>query len=219
MMHPTSSRTDHPAHWALIPVKTPAHGKSRLAGVLEHNRRAELVERMLKDVVAAVLDTDYIDRVLVVSPVDPDLPPAVLMVRDQERDLISALDIARRAAVHAGARRLLVLAADLPLLMAVDVEGFIERAHDFDVAIAVDRAGAGTNALWLPAAVPFKFRYGADSARRHRLEARARGLSVASFNLPALNFDIDTRDDLCDLVKISQSCGSRSLACAPGVAL
>jgi 2-phospho-L-lactate guanylyltransferase len=207
-----------PDSWVLIPVKAPVDGKSRLAGVLERRRRADLVERMLHIVVAAALGAKRIERVLVVSPLDPRLPPSVLTVRDQGRGLIPALDIARRAAIHAGARRLLVLPADLALLTAADIDGFTERACGFDVAIASDRAGLGTNALWLPAAVPFKLRFGVDSARRHRVEAQAQRLSFAGFSLPGLAFDVDTREDLFDLANVTRVRRGVLSQCVTGVA-
>jgi 2-phospho-L-lactate guanylyltransferase len=195
-------RRHHLSRWALVPVKAPAYGKSRLASVLEVDRRADLVERMLENVVAAALGAVHIDRVLVVSPVATHVPPSVLAVRDQGLGLIPALDIARRAAIHGGADRLLVLPADLPLVTAADIDGFAERARNADVAVAVDRSGSGTNGLWIPAARRFEFQFGADSARQHRLEARTRSLSFEEFRLPGLDFDIDTSSDLYDFGRL-----------------
>lgn len=184
------------ACWALIPVKAPAHCKSRLAGVLDARRRSELVEVMLARAIAAACAARAIDRVLVVSPGGRPLPAGVAHVRDGGAGLVPALDLARAAARAAGAERLLVLAADLPHISAAAIDRAAVRSAPAEVAVAVDRAGTGTNGLWLPAAEPFTFRFGAGSARQHALEATTRGYSVTTVSDPAFAFDVDTPEDL-----------------------
>jgi 2-phospho-L-lactate/phosphoenolpyruvate guanylyltransferase len=198
--------------WALIPVKAAAQCKSRLADALEPLGRADLVERMLQNVIAAALGARLVDRVSVVTPAARKLSKAVLTVRDEGSGLIPALEIARRAAVNAGARQLLVLPADLPLLTAAVIDGFLEQVSGLDVATALDRTGLGTNALWLRAALPFEFRFGVDSARLHRQEAERLALTVASLSVPSLDFDVDTPNDFHDLTTTTRFANS-----APGL--
>ncbi|NBO75323.1 MAG: 2-phospho-L-lactate guanylyltransferase, partial [Gammaproteobacteria bacterium] len=52
---------------AIVPVRTPGEGKSRLAGVLSVSRRSALVQSMLARVLAALRSARRIDRIVVVT--------------------------------------------------------------------------------------------------------------------------------------------------------
>ena len=64
-----------------------------------------------------------------------------------------------------------------------------------------DRHGTGTNALLLrpPAAIEPSF--GPGSFERHRRAAEAAGVSYSTERLPSLMLDVDTGDDLAELIR------------------
>ncbi len=64
------------------------------------------------------------------------------------------------------------------------------------MAIAPDRAGAGTNALALRPTSAIPFRFGPGSHEAHRRAAEAAGLEVVTVERPGLAFDLDTPADL-----------------------
>jgi 2-phospho-L-lactate guanylyltransferase len=179
---------------ALVPAKTLATAKSRLAPALSDRQRAEIALEMLGRVLAVVHRTAGIDRCLVVSADERALHVAAAHgaggLRKSEIGLNRALEGARASFT---ADDLLVLLSDLPLLTPEDLRAVLES--DAPVVIAPSKDG-GTNALRLrpPDSIPFRF--GRDSARYHRFEAGKRSLAVELVRRDSLAFDVDTPDDL-----------------------
>ena len=192
--------------WIVIPVRSLADGKRRLAPVLGPEERAGLVRRMFLRTLEAALEAG--PPVLVVSP-----DPAVLtLARDRGAtgleeprpvELNHALELSAREAATRGATALLVVSADLPHLEAADLRAMLpppptapSAPADAVVRIAPDEAGIGTNALYVRPPDLLAFEYGETSCRRHVEQARARGARVERVERPGLRFDLDTPDDL-----------------------
>lgn len=193
--------------WALVPIKARAECKGRLRDDLDPSARRALARAMLQHVVDEVLRTRNVDRLIVVSPERDTLPHKTTLVVDQGSDLNAAIRLGRDHALAQGARALLVLAADLPVVTAAEIDAFVALGRRCRVAIATDRAGTGTNALYVGNPEEFEFGFGTNSRRRHEREARRHGIRPAQCVLPGLAADLDTVRDLetCGLV------GSRSL--------
>ncbi|HET8629475.1 MAG TPA: 2-phospho-L-lactate guanylyltransferase [Thermomicrobiales bacterium] len=186
---------------AVVPVKTLAGTKSRLAAALDPGERRALTLATLRDVLAA-LDRPGVAARLVVS-VDPaalDAARTAGALALPERPgggLNAALEQARDREEVGRADALLVVLGDLPLLAGADVSALLALADRPGTAVlAPDRHETGTNALLLrpPAALPFAF--GAGSLARHRALAAARGLAVREYRAPGTALDLDTPDDL-----------------------
>ena len=103
-----------------------------------------------------------------------------------------------------GARSLLVLPGDLPLLsvealdellMAADA-GLVAAAGGPLVAIVPSDAGGGTNALLLRPPDVIAPAFGPGSFEAHLRAAAAAGAAVQVVSDPSLGFDLDTPDDL-----------------------
>lgn len=181
--------------WALIPVKPPGCGKTRLAAALSLQQRDELVGMMLGRVIAATLPVA--DRTIVLGPAHSELPSFV----DAGHGLNAALsDALASIAAREAPGRLLIVAGDLPGLTANEVRR-LAMLPAGTIGIATDRHGIGTNALSLPlpAAAGFRFHYGADSAALHRKTARRIGLNAVTITSPGLAKDIDEPADLDDV--------------------
>ena len=93
-----------------------------------------------------------------------------------------------------------MLSSDLPFVAAGDVERLLAAAAPGVATVAPDRAGRGTNALALPAAADFRFRFGRDSAAAHAAEARRAGLRAETLRAPGLAFDVDTPGDYAEFL-------------------
>jgi 2-phospho-L-lactate guanylyltransferase len=182
--------------WAIVAIKSRAQCKRRLAAVLEPLERLQLVAQMLDHVLATAEACPEIDRVLVVSPETAGLPDTTATVADSGADLNAALDVARAHARAAGATELVVLPADLPQLMMADLSALIAAGRAAGVAIAADRSGSGTNALYLRASHDLAFAFGAGSCAAHVAAARRVGVEPAQVRRPGLELDIDTPRDL-----------------------
>ncbi|MFO7778325.1 MAG: 2-phospho-L-lactate guanylyltransferase [Nitriliruptoraceae bacterium] len=189
-MHPTI---------ALVPLRAPGEGKSRLSGVLDTEQRAALAIAMLADVTAA-LTAAGLDEVVVVAGgrraaaagVDLGLP--VVVDPPGCRGLDEAL---AAAAQRMGTQRdLLVVAADLPRLRPCDVRAVLEP--DVEVVIGPTAAG-GTGALVRRPATVIGTAYGPGSALAHRDMARRAGVRSAHVDRDGIHHDVDTFTDLAAL--------------------
>jgi 2-phospho-L-lactate guanylyltransferase len=182
--------------WALVPIKARAECKGRLRDDLDPRARQALARAMLQHVVGEALRSRNVDRLIVVSPERDTLPPEIALVVDQGSDLNAAIRLGRDHALTQGARALLVLAADLPVVTAAEIDAFVALGRNRRIAIATDRAGTGTNALYVGNPQEFEFGFGANSRWRHEHEARRHGIWPAQCVLPGLAADLDTARDL-----------------------
>ncbi len=177
---------------AVIPLKTSAARKTRLAPRLNETERRALTETMFAHVAAIVAATPGIACVTVLSDAPPPGWHGALAV-DKGRGLNSELEEFARG--HGGSK-LLIVHADLPLLCEDDVAALLQ-AGESGCAIAPDRHATGTNALALRNSTAFPLAFGPGSFAHHRAAA---GTDARIVIRRGLAFDIDTPADL-DAVK------------------
>jgi 2-phospho-L-lactate guanylyltransferase len=114
-----------------------------------------------------------------------------------EAGLNQALIRGRRHALRAGARRVLVLPADLPRLTPQPVAALLAMADSPPSAvIAPDRHGSGTNALLLAPPGLIEYTFGPLSFMRHLEMAEAAGARTRICRSPAFALDLDLPEDL-----------------------
>lgn len=181
---------------AVVPVRSPREGKSRLAGVLSAARRSALVQGMLTRVLAALRDAHAVDHIVVVTPEeDLPLPAGVEVLHDHGTGLNAAVQVAHEA-LRDRFDAMLVVAADAPQVTAEELDRLIERARRHAVVVVPDRHGAGTNALWMTLPSRLLPQYGDHSAAAHLDAAAHLGLEAARIEVPGLSHDVDVPDDL-----------------------
>lgn len=183
---------------AIVPVRSLADGKRRLAGAMDDAARAALNEEFL--VHALALAGALAGPALLVSPdaavaVHPAAADAV-HVADPGLGLNAAVEAGREAARLLGAARIVVLPSDLPCARPDDVLALAGTASP--VAVAPDRHRRGTNGLALDAELDFAFRFGAGSFAAHMAEAARLGVAAEAVDNPRLALDIDTPEDWRD---------------------
>lgn len=175
----------------VVPVKAFHQAKVRLAPALDAHARAALARQMATQVVAAAGDLP----VTVVCD-DPAVHEWALQVGAQVLwtpglGLDGAVEAGVEAAADAGAERVLVAHADLP--MATGLDHVVGR---IGAVMVPDRHDDGTNVIAIPARSGFRFAYGPGSFLRHRLEADRLGLPVEILVDVALGWDVDVPADL-----------------------
>ena len=180
---------------AIVPVRSLAGGKRRLARAMDDGVRARLNRDFL--VHALGLAAALPGPTLLVSP-DPEVvshPAArdAVGVADPGRGLNAAIAAGRGEARRRGAERIVVLPIDLPTARPDDVLALAEAAGA--IAIAPDRRRQGTNGLCLDAGLDFAFRFGPASFAAHLAEAGRCGIAPAVIDNPRLALDIDTPAD------------------------
>jgi 2-phospho-L-lactate guanylyltransferase len=188
--------------WAIVPVKPLRRGKSRLAGVLTEDERMVLNQYLLANTLDVLRPIRKIDHILVISR-DPQ---ALTLAREHGArtvlehgmpQLNLALTRATLVARHHGARGVLILPADLPLLTKEDVILMIEKAKSPPVVvIAPDRRRTGTNGLLVYPAGLISYEFGPNSFERHCESARLIGARLEVCELPSLALDMDLPEDL-----------------------
>lgn len=191
--------------WAVVPVKSLAAAKRRLAGVLSAAERRQLVLSMLEDVLGAlreVADGGGIEEVSVVTcdPVVRDLAVSLgvkVVVRERDAGHTEAVVHAARVLRSAGCGGMLTVPGDVPLVSAAEV-GRLLAAHGRSpaVTLAPARDGLGSNGLICSPPDVLPLRFGEESFRPHVASARRLGISPAVVSLPGLGLDIDRRADL-----------------------
>ncbi len=188
--------------WAIVPVKPLRRGKSRLAGVLNQDERADLNQRLLVHTVDTLRSISEIGQVLVVSRD----PAALSLARDHGARTVQEngapqLNIAlARATILAKnfiTRGVLIVPADLPLLTAEDVHAMLDRAkYPPVVVVAPDRHHQGTNALLVCPVGLIEYEFGPGSFQRHCDLAIKAGARLEICELPSLAIDVDYPEDL-----------------------
>jgi 2-phospho-L-lactate/phosphoenolpyruvate guanylyltransferase len=180
----------------LIAVNRRAAGKSRLAASLEELERIELIRSMLINVIEACLGATLVGQLVVVSPERDTVPADIPVLADSGRGLNRALTKAHHALLRFGAAEVLILPADLPTLVAAEVDALIEAGRRAGIALAPDCTGTGTNGMYLASSLDFAFQFGPGSRDRHVSEALRLGLTVETVSKPGLEFDVDCPGDL-----------------------
>ena len=190
--------------WLLIPAKALDQGKGRLAAVLSPSERRALNREFLTRILTVAAEYAGHGRTLVVSVCDEVLGLAEECGAHALRevapsDLNSALEQARARVRDHGASELLVVASDLPFARAEDLMEMVDTGRAAArMVIATDRAGTGTNALYLPASWPIAFKFGAASCSLHQQQAALLGCDAVVLRRPRLAFDVDTQEDYAD---------------------
>ena len=190
------------SRWALVPAKSFARGKSRLAPALSDAARAALARELFDHVLATLRAAGLVDGVLVATDGDDVAAAAralgAAVLRDDAPGApLSAVVDAGLAALRArGATQALVLMADLPRLRADDVRALFAALDGADVVAVRADDGTHTNALVLAPPDVLPTRFGRDdSFAAHLAAAQAAGLRVAVVANDRVAFDVDAPDD------------------------
>lgn len=201
---------------AIVPAKSFARAKSRLADVLDAPSRASLARTLFDHVADVVVACDCLTGVLVVT--DGDDVEAVACARGLPcvRDtgmppLRVAVDLGIDVARRDTADAVLVLMADLPWLTVADLAALVERLDCADVVLGPDARHLGTNALVLGPGVRLPTAFGRpDSFQEHMARVHARGLRVHVHESSGIGFDVDTPADLRAMSVLSERRRARS---------
>ncbi len=190
----------------VIPVRSFARGKSRLAGALGVDAHDAFVRDLAQRAVTAAGSRP--------TAVVTSAPEVVAWARALGVEIVpdagsldAAADAGRAWAAARGCTRVVVLHADLPDVESLDV---VARDGATPVAVIVPcHRGDGTPVLSIPTDAPFAFAYGPGSFARHCATAERAGLSVRVVRDPSLQFDVDGPDDLAALAAREPSGTSR----------
>lgn len=198
---------------AVLPVKRFDAAKQRLAAGIDQPRRRELAGAMLADVLEAIGDARAVERLIVVSgdPIAQELAAearAEVVPDPEDTGHVQAAQAGIARAEVEGAKQVVLLAGDCPLLDPRELDRLLTGVPGRYVGIVPDRHGSGTNALLLSPPDAITPAFGEGSCARHVEAARAAGIPFGVEELPSIELDLDTPADVIAL--------TRELARSPG---
>lgn len=188
---------------AILPVKSFASAKQRLAGSLGAGARRALAQAMFSDVLGSLRHVPELAEVLVVTgdrtaAAAASARGARVLADTVEAGQSEAALIGIRHALAAGHERVVLVPGDTPLLQPGDLASLV--ADTAAVVIVPDRHGKGTNALVLSPPDAIEPGFGPDSLARHVAAAEEAGVAHRVEQIRTLALDVDTPDDLAELV-------------------
>ncbi len=199
--------TLEPVH-AVVPLRTLAGGKARLGEALDAEEREELVLGMLTQTLTILRGWPPCVRIHVVTPDRTVLrlvaSPIVNAIGQAGEGLNDGIRLGVAAARHEGARSVLILPADLPLLERTSLDQLLDAADAALaagsgrplVAIAPSDARDGTNGLLLFPTDVIAPAFGHRSFEAHVRAAAAADATLQVVTDGGLGFDLDTPEDL-----------------------
>ncbi len=201
----------------LVPVKSLANAKQRLASLLDQPTRTQLAQAMLLDVLETLSTwTNRPDVSIVTSD-----PFALELARrfefqvipdNENRSETDAIEMATRFCESRGVGSTLVIPGDIPLIRASELDSILEDAPDQGSVLVPAADGRGTNAAWRRPAALFPLRFGNDSFKPHLTAARATQKPCVILSLPGIALDIDNPSDLRQLAEAPGETRSQRLA-------
>jgi 2-phospho-L-lactate/phosphoenolpyruvate guanylyltransferase len=189
---------------AIVPVKRFAAAKQRLATGLDEDRKRELIEAMLSDVLIAIGEARTVGRALVVT----GEPAAARIAHELGAEVVpDAVDAGHSEAALVGIEAaapdrpdcVVLLPGDCPLLEPRDLDRLLTGLPERYVAVVPDRHGTGTNALVLSPPDAIRPSFGGGSCERHVASARRAGVPFSVEHVDTLALDLDTPADMIAL--------------------
>lgn len=198
---------------AILPVKRFARSMTRLTDRVDPPTRANLLRAMLGDVMVALEASVGIQRIIVVTgesraekvameaakrgrtPIevlrDPD---------DRGHSEAGVLGIIRAKAL--GVECVALLPADCSLIDPAEIDAALARMAPGHVGVIPDRHGTGTNGLLMAPCDAIGPAFGEGSHERHLDRAGRAGWEATSVPLESMGLDLDTPEDLDELMAI-----------------
>lgn len=190
--------------FAVLPVKSPQNAKQRLVGFLSPGQRENLARILYKQTLSALCQAEGIDQVAVVTS-DSEVAEyarssGTLVFEENEQVSHSAsADAACLQAIHLGATTVLLVPIDVPLATPADFSRLAAAARP-GLILVPSADGTGTNAMARTPPDVIESRFGPGSCRAHLDQARLKNVPAGILRLPGLMFDIDTPEDIAELL-------------------
>jgi len=207
--------------FAILPVKSLRDAKQRLKGFLAIEQREALARLLYTQTLAALCQAEGIDRVAVVTS-DEEVAAharglgALVFEEEQQLSHSASADAACLRAMELGASTVLLVPIDVPTATPADFTQLAAAARR-GLIIVPSADGTGTNALVRTPPDCIESRFGPGSFHAHLDQAQSKGVPADVLPLPGLMFDIDTPEDVAELLSRRNECEVSSFlraACA-----
>jgi 2-phospho-L-lactate guanylyltransferase len=198
--------------FAIVPVKSFENAKSRFGSLLSMHERIKLSGMLLERTICTLKKTPTIQRILLVSS-DTRIKGiaskygVTFLEESKEAGVNSAVRLADKFCISAGADASLVLPTDLPLIVPEDIDIMCKTVLEKDscVILCPSYKFDGSNVLFRKPCNIIRTSYDKNSYPNHVLAGIRSNANTRVLFLNRLMIDIDTVNDIKKMLSIGQS--------------
>ena len=185
----------------LIPVKSLTTAKQRLAAALDQERRSQLAEAMLRDVMTAAAGVlGRIDVALVTGDARACVLAAefgFLVIDDPRNESeTAAIEMATAWCEQRGYDTTVVVPGDIPLITSDELRRVLDAAPAEGAVFVPAYDRRGSNCILRRPASIIPLRFGNDSFLPHCEAMRKTGRELVVLEMPGMGLDIDNPHEL-----------------------
>jgi 2-phospho-L-lactate guanylyltransferase len=200
----------------LIPFKSLATAKQRLAEALDARQRSQLAEAMLRDVMSAAAGVqERIDVALVTGDARAQAIArefGFLVIEDTRNESeTAAIEMATEWCEQRGCDATIVVPADIPLITAEELHRVLDAAPVEGAVFVPAYDRRGSNCILRRPASIIPLRFGNDSFLPHCEAMKKTGKKLIILEMPGIGLDIDNPHELELLVQREGETGSQCL--------
>ena len=194
--------------WAIIPINEFSRSFTRLSSVLDLEQRMELAKNLSSRLIQILLAVDEVEKIVLFTceknwPGELQHSKLVLRKDEDKKPLKQKIDSVADWAYGSGAKKMIYLSIDLPIVEKKDITQIID-SHKHGLTLVQAKKDGGTNALIADLPRKINFQFGADSFRKHLEAAKLEKLKTNIQSTEGLSFDLDDHDDWEFLIKYYQ---------------
>ena len=194
--------------WAIIPINEFSRSFTRLSSVLDLEQRMELAKNLSGRLIQILLAVDEVEKIVLFTceknwPGELQHSKLVLRKDEDKKPLKQKIDSVADWAYGSGAKKMMYLSIDLPIVEKKDITQIID-SHKHGLTLVQAKKDGGTNALIADLPRKINFQFGADSFRKHLEAAKLEKLKTNIQSTEGLSFDLDDHDDWEFLIKYYQ---------------
>ena len=194
--------------WAIIPINEFSRSFTRLSSVLDLEQRMELAKNLSSRLIQILLAVDEVEKIVLFTceknwPGELQHSKLVLRKDEDKKPLKQKIDSVADWAYGSGAKKMMYLSIDLPIVEKKDITQIID-SHKNGLTLVQAKKDGGTNALITDLPRKINFQFGADSFRKHLEAAKLEKLKTNIQSAEGLSFDLDDHDDWEFLIKYYQ---------------
>ena len=194
--------------WAIIPINEFSRSFTRLSSVLDLEQRMELAKNLSSRLIQILLAVDEVEKIVLFTceknwPGEMRHSKLVLRKDEDKKPLKQKIDSVADWAYGSGAKKMMYLSIDLPIVEKKDITQIID-SHKHGLTLVQAKKDGGTNALIADLPRKINFQFGADSFRKHLEAAKLEKLKTNILSTEGLSFDLDDHDDWEFLIKYYQ---------------